>query len=80
MGRREFVTLVGGAAVSWSITSHAQRSDKTRLIGAMRRAIGPGGLRSQRSGVGWRSWGGRKAVISESNCGGATLIRIGLGR
>ena len=32
MRRREFVTLVGGAAVSWSITSHAQQSDKTRLI------------------------------------------------
>ena len=35
MRRREFVTLVGGAAVSWSITSHAQQSDKTRLIGVL---------------------------------------------
>jgi putative tryptophan/tyrosine transport system substrate-binding protein len=35
MGRREFVTLVGGAAVSWPITSYAQRSDKTRLIGVL---------------------------------------------
>jgi hypothetical protein len=35
MRRREFVTLVGGAVVSWSITSHAQQSDKTRLIGVL---------------------------------------------
>jgi putative tryptophan/tyrosine transport system substrate-binding protein len=35
MKRREFVSLVGGAAVSWPITSYAQRSDKTRLIGVL---------------------------------------------
>ena len=35
MRRREFVTLVGGAAISWPITSHAQQSDKTPLIGVL---------------------------------------------
>jgi putative ABC transport system substrate-binding protein len=35
MRRREFVTLVGGAAVSLPITSHAQQSGKTRLMGVL---------------------------------------------
>jgi putative tryptophan/tyrosine transport system substrate-binding protein len=35
MRRHEFITLVGGAVVSWPITSHAQQPDKTRLIGVL---------------------------------------------
>src|SRR5437899_3368589 len=71
MKRREFITLCGGAAVTWPLAARAQQNEPVRRIGVlMTTADDPEGQRrlsAFREGLGKRGWMEGKNIRIEVN-------------
>jgi len=79
--RREFITLLGGAAGTWPLAAWAQQSDRDRLIGELigfadGDPIGQALHTSFRAGLTKLGWVEGKNLRIESRWGGADPDRI----
>ena len=86
IGRRKFITLLGGAAVAWSLAAQAQQPERMRRIGVLtvlaendpENKARLGGFKQGLEGLGWSE--GRNAHMDYYFGGGRATQRLSRAR
>ena len=74
IGRREFITLLGGATAAWPLAARAQQGERVRHVGVLlvsgpeplgpfREALGDLGYPPKKVTMLWRTWSSMTSVI-----------------
>ena len=80
MGRREFITVLGGAAVAWPLAARAQQADRMRRLGVLRSADagdpkGKAQLFAFMEELAAFGWADGPSLRMEIRCGGGNVNR-----
>jgi ABC-type uncharacterized transport system substrate-binding protein len=78
MKRREFITLLGGAAVAWPLAARAQQAERVRRIGLLMGVADEGhpGVTALKQGLQELGWTDGRNIQIETRFAGADGDRI----
>jgi putative ABC transport system substrate-binding protein len=75
MRRREFITLIGGAAAAWPLAARAQQAGRMRRIGALFASLDEGYLAAFAQGLAPLGWSEGRNVRIDTRQGGGEASR-----
>src|SRR5215472_10418746 len=81
IGRREFITLLGGAAVGWPLAARAQQAERMRRIGVLMNLAAddpeaPARVAALAQGLGELGWAAGRNVMIDYRWGAGDTERI----